>query len=200
MTVLLTPLDIPKIVPNDWEQWWHVWNTNTVNLTKKHKTHNSGYGADNVWKGITLYKNPNSTMTYDCPDLSDTPIAKNISEQVLDNLPCSIMCIRVIENLHSIDFHTDHSVPKQQIRSILWSTYSGSVWDFRLKDEVRNFTLPDDTNTFFYIDKPLEHAAIYDGTKSKGLLWIYGNRPYDNNLQTLAEDSANKFKQHSWVI
>lgn len=139
-------------------------------------------------------------MTYDCPDLSDTPIAKNISEQVLDNLPCSIMCIRVIENLHSIDFHTDHSVPKQQIRSILWSTYSGSVWDFRLKDEVRSFTLPDDTNTFFYIDKLLEHAAIYDGTKSKGLLWIYGSRPDDSNLQTLAEDSAKKFKQHSWVI
>lgn len=207
MTVLFTPLNIPKIVPNDWEQWWDIWNKNTVNLIKKHKTHNSSYGEpgvlkgpNNVWKGITLYQSPNSIMTYDCPNLSDTPIAKNISEQVLDNLPCSIMCIRVIENLYGIDFHTDHAMPKQQLRSILWNTYDDPIWNFKLNDEVRELSLPESSNTFFYVDNPLQHSAIHDSTKSKGLLWIYGHRPFEKSITELAEASAKKFKQHSWEI
>jgi len=200
MTVLYTPLNIPKIVPNDWDQWWDVWNKNTDKLTKKHKTHNPTYGSNDVWNGVTLYQSPNSIMTYDCPDVSDTPVAKNISEQVLDNIPCRIMCIRVIENLHGVGFHTDHSISKQQLRSILWSTYHDPVWYFRLKEEIKQFSLPEDTNTFFYVDNPLEHAAIYDRTKSKGLLWIYGYQPIDSKLTALAESSAEKFKQYAWVI
>lgn len=200
MTVLFTPLSVPKIIPNDWEQWWDVWHNNTSNLTKTHKTHNSNYAVNDTWKGITLYKNSNSIMTYDCPDLSDTPIAKNISEQVLDYIPCNIMCIRVIENLTSIDFHTDHPFPKQQIRSVLWNTYESHIWNFKLHDEVRHFTLPDESNTFFYVDNPLQHSAVYDSSKSKGLLWIYGYKQFDDNIKTLADTSAEKFKQQAWVI
>lgn len=200
MTILLTPLDIPKIVPNDWEQWWEIWHKNKANLTKKHKTHNSSYGANDVWKGVTLFQAQDSIMTYDCPDVSDTTVAKNISEQVLDRLPLRIMCIRVIENLTNIDFHTDHSVPKQQLRSVLWNTYDDPIWKFKLNDEIRQFALPEETNTFFYVDNPLQHAAIYDSNKSKGLLWIYGYKAFENSITVLAEDSAKKFKQQSWVI
>jgi hypothetical protein len=43
MTVLFTPLDIPKIVPNDWDQWWEVWNNKSDKLIKIHNNHNLGY-------------------------------------------------------------------------------------------------------------------------------------------------------------
>ena len=198
MPVLLTPLDIPKIVPNDWEQWWDVWDNKTDKLVKIHNNHNSG--SNELWRGINLYKSSICRVTYDCPDAFDSPVVKNIVEQVFEYIPISIMCIRVIENLMNVPFHSDHAVSRQQLRAVLWSNYTYPVWDFRLKDKIRSFALPDETNTFFYIDKPLEHAAIYDGTKSKGLLCIYGDSPYDNNLQILAEYSAKKFKQYAWVI
>jgi hypothetical protein len=110
------------------------------------------------------------------------------------------MCIRVIENLMNVPFHSDHTTSKQQLRSVLWSNYSDQIWNFKYKDEVRKSSIPNDTNSFYYLDNPLLHSAIYDPTKSKGLLVIYGHHSFDAKLSTLVAKSSEKYKDVAWII
>jgi hypothetical protein len=198
MTILFTPLDIPKIIPNNWDHWWEVWNNKTDKLVKIHNNHNSG--SNELWRGINLYKSSICRVTYDCPDAFDSPVVKNIVEQVFEYIPISIMCIRVIENLMNVPFHSDHTVSRQQLRAVLWSNYTDHIWNFKYNDEVRHASIPNDTNSFYYIDNPLLHSAIYDPTKSKGLLVIYGHHEFDDKLSTIAHKSSEKYKDVAWII
>lgn len=198
MTVLYTPLDIPKILPNDWDEWWHVWNTSTSNLSKTYDNHN--IGANDLWKGVNLYKNPEYKVTYDCADAIPCKVVDNLVEQVFSYIPTKVICIRVIENLQTINYHSDHTYTKQQIRSVLWSNYTDDIWNFKYNSEIKSASIPEDTNTFYYLDHPLEHSAIYDSNKSKGLLVVYGHSSIDTKLLDLATTSASKYKNHAWII
>ena len=38
--ILFTPLDIPKIQPNNWDEWWEFWNNEIRTIIADFKQHN----------------------------------------------------------------------------------------------------------------------------------------------------------------
>lgn len=197
MTILMTPLDVPKIVPNNWDDWWQIWNTHADMLHKTVKNHNSKEGN---WRGLNIYKHTkfNLSTVYSAPSYFSHPVITDLVKQVETNLPIIPFLIRVIENLEVVDPHTDQPFPKDELRCVLWNTYTDPIWKFEYDGEQRNLVLPESTNTFYYKDYPLKHSGIYDEKNTKGIMLIYGAPK--QSFRTLIDHSAEKFKDFSWVI
>lgn len=193
--ILFTPLDIPKIVPSDWDAWWDLWNNHAQLINKKVTNHNPAFGSP--WKGFDLLNEFNHEV-YEAAVAPKHPAADDLIEQVRTHCPFEPTFIRVMENLETIQFHSDVLYPKHEFRSVLWNTYPDSIWMFKYGDIVRQMSLPEDTNSFYYYDYPLKHAAHYDPRYSKGLLIVYGTPKPD--FYEILNISTEKYKEVAWII
>jgi hypothetical protein len=195
--ILYTPLDIPKIVPNDWEAWWKVWETRDF-LVKTTPNHNYDELAHLNWKGVDLYQRPGAMPVYQSPQVEKSPVVDDLVQQVFDAYKVEIDSIRVIENQRKINFHSDNTFPSPQIRSVLWSTYKNPLWKLKYHNEERQMKLPESTNSFYFFDYPLEHEAEYEEDESKGLLVVYSRKFYQSHILNLAKQSSEKYKEYAW--
>jgi hypothetical protein len=156
-TLYYTPLDLPKIQPKNWDQWWEVWNTYSAVISKNEKNHNDTYG---LWKGLDLYRDPSMVLklraagltgvhnpVYNAPYHYQSPVVIDLVHQVISRFPMHVICIRVIENLDEVPPHSDESSPAPNVRSILWSDYTEPIWRFDLDEKSLKMVLPDDTNS-----------------------------------------------------
>lgn len=196
--ILYTPLDIPRIEPNDWEEWWDVWHNNAQFINKSTTNHNST--TRDILRGFDIYNTGNTRLysLYDAVMAPKCNVVDNLLEQIFEHVPIVPKLVRVMENTSSIGAHSDYSTPHDEFRGVLWNTYDDPIWELTYNDEVRKITLPNTTNSFYYKDCPLKHSAIYDSTKTKGLLLVYG--PLKSIHGTLIQESANKYKDYAWLI
>ena len=195
--ILMTPLAIPKIEPNNWGQWWEVWNTYSGLVTKENKNHNDAVGS---WRGMNLYTNSiiKGTTIYSAPTAPKCPVTDDIVNQIRQRIPIVPVVVRVIENLDNVLAHSDHAAPKDELRCLLWNTYTDPVWEFKHLGEARPLILPETTNSFYYKDYPMTHSSKYVSGCSKGILLVYGIvKPEFNKF---IDDSATVFKDHAWVL
>jgi hypothetical protein len=195
--ILMTPLSVPKIQPNNWDEWWSVWNTYSGTATKQQKNQNDAVGS---WKGMDLETNSLFKMptVYSVPKAPSTPVTDDIIRQIKAYIPVEPIVVRVIENLDVVPAHTDNSVPVTEIRCMLWNNYQEPVWEFNYLGEKRKLLLPESTNTFFYKDCPLTHSSIFKKEFTKGVMVIYGI--WKPALRDLVINSAEEFKEVSWVV
>lgn len=198
--VLYTPLDIPKIEPNNWDEWWSIWNTYSGLATKKIKTHNP---YESVWKSLEIYRNPESspvidTIVYDSPRCPDAPVIQDLVKQVQDYYPGLVHYIRVVENQSAVKFHSDHYIPQYQFRTLLWSTNHKLNWLLKTKDEAFCPELPEDSNTFYYYDYHTQHCAPYSPKVSKGIIQAFIS--VDPQIDTLLDRSCKKYENLAWII
>ena len=207
-TLYYTPLDLPKIQPKNWDQWWEVWNKYSNQVTKKQTNHNSTYG---LWRGLDLYRDTGLVKranalgytnvrnpVYDAPYHYQSPVVIDLVHQVISRMPMHVICIRVIENLDRVYPHSDESHPTPSVRCVLWSDYDEPIWHFDLGDESKKMMLPDDTNSFFYLDYPLKHGAIHKPGHTKGILVIYGS-PVKDKFKEMTDRSYLKYKDYAWA-
>ena len=196
--ILMTPLNIPKIVPNNWDEWWSVWNTHAKVISKVLKNHNYTGG---VWRGLDLYTSSvwnKDKEVYTAPHAPASPVIEDLINQIRKHIPIVLFKVRVIENLNIVHFHTDHNYPKDELRSFLWNDYKEPVWTFRHNNIQKSLILPDNTNTWYYKDYPVKHSSIYTPDKSKGVLVIYGSPRTE--FDAFVKDSAETFKEYSWSV
>jgi len=198
--IIYTPLDIPKIEPNNWDEWWDVWNEHAAPIIKRKRTPN--HADYTLWKGFDLYKTPallNKPHAYDAVMAPEVPVILDLIEQVKNHAIFTPVLIRVIENIIPVLPHYDNIIPNSyQFRSVLWNTYKTPIWNFTYENETRNMILPEDTNSFYYLDYPVKHESIHDPLYSKGLLLVYGKLKIETN--ELVERSINKYKDIAWVV
>jgi hypothetical protein len=103
-----------------------------------------------------------------------------------------------VENLVPIPYHSDHTFAIYEFRSLLWNTYPEPVWQFRYQEEVFDMTLPQDTNSFLYLDHVSQHRARHHSLYTKGLLSVTGIDPVGSRiLHTLAKRSAEVYVSHA---
>jgi hypothetical protein len=207
-TLYYTPLDLPKIQPKNWDQWWEVWNTYSAVISKNEKNHNDTYG---LWKGLDLYRDPSMVLklraagltgvhnpVYNAPYHYQSPVVIDLVHQVISRFPMHVICIRVIENLDEVPPHSDESSPAPNVRSILWSDYTEPIWRFDLDEKSLKMVLPDDTNSFYYLDYPLKHSAIYRPGNTKGVLVVYGV-PMKDKFKEMTSRSYLKYIDYTWL-
>jgi hypothetical protein len=201
--IIYTPLDIPKIEPNNWDEWWEVWNTYSAPLTKTRQNHNQiDHIGKTTWKGFDVYRVHDllkNLHAYQAPLVPTSPVILDLIEQVKKHCILTPTLIRVIENVIPVDPHSDLSYPnKYEFRSVLWNTYKTPIWNFTYENEVRDMILPEDTNSFYYLDYPVKHASVYNPSYSKGLLLVYGTQK--NDTTKIVNRSVEKYKEVVWVV
>lgn len=197
--VLYTPLDIPRIEPNNWDEWWGIWNTYSGLATKKIKTHNP---YESVWKALEIYRYTESSpiidnIVYDSPRSPPAPVIQDLVKQVQDFYPGTVHYIRVIENQSNVKFHSDHHSPQYQFRTLMWSTNNKLNWLLKTKEEAFCPVLPEDSNTFYYYDYHTQHHAAYSPKVSKGILQAFIS--VDPKIDDLIERSCKKYENLAWV-
>ena len=199
--IIYTPLDIPKIEPNDWDEWWNVWNNYASPVQKTRANHNYFHKSP-PWKGFDLYRKNDvfkKLHIYEAPLAPQVPVVLDLIEQVTKYCVFNPLLIRIAENLVPILPHSDYKTScKYDFRSILWNTYPTPVWKFDYKNETRDMILPEDTNSFYYLDHPVKHSTIYNALYSKGLLQVYGS--LKSTTAELLNKSTFKYKDVAWVV
>lgn len=196
--VLYTPLSMPRIEPNNWDEWWEVWNKYSGPSVKMYKTHNP---FESTWKWLELYRFTESSpkldnLVYDCPRCPETPVTLDLIRQIKESFPGVVRCIRVIENTSFVKFHSDTSEPSGQFRSLLWSTNQKLNWLLSKNAEIFRPELPEDSNTFFYHDYHTKHCAPLYPNVSKGLIQIFID--YTPELEAVVKQSSIKYQSLAW--
>lgn len=203
-TILYTPLDIPKIEPNNWDEWWAVWKTCAETVIKVKNNHNDNRANDEAntyWRGLELYRYTEQSdvldqMVYRYARAPDVPVVRDIVKQITNAFPNNVCSIVVLENIREVPFHTDGGQTRPHVRTLLWSSNTLVNW-ILLDDNVPwPARLPQETNTFAYLDNPMQHCALYYPTHTKGLIQIH---LLDRDpVYQMMKDGADKFKGYTW--
>ena len=197
--IIYTPLDLPKIEPDDWNTFWEIWNTYSSKLIKIksngiHST--SDVGRSDIWQGLDIYKNSNFN-SWQAPFY-------NIKEQLpklystLISLPISnIRQIRLVSSKLQVDPHSDDMKDIWVARAYFHYTAPEEQWFFTKPGDYygeRSYiTRPVETNWFAYNDKYCWHATDYDEKYPKILLQIFA----DSLSTNLIDSSIEKYKDYT---
>ena len=201
--IIATPLDIPPIVPDDWDVFWEIWNTNADNLVKTHFTpqhpilrpvpNNSMLGRNDIWIGIDIYQTKDSEKrtSWRSPYVDIRDRLPKMYQQCID-LPFQyVSAIRIVKSLKNFPPHADDGRDTWKIRSMLYHPWEEQQWTFSLpnSDKVIPLNLPKETNWFSYNDKHCWHGTTYNPEREKLLVIVDGFVP-----KSLIEKSIEKYK------
>lgn len=199
--IIYTPLDIPKLEPINWDQWWDVWNQHATPIVKTRHNHNYSHESP-PWRGFDLYRKHDifkNLHVYEAPLVPQVPVVIDLIKQIKNYCIFEPLLIRVAENLVPVLPHYDYDHNgRYEFRSILWNTYPTPIWQLNYENETREMILPNDTNSFYYLDKPVKHSAIYNPLYSKGLIKVYGKRK--TTADELITKSISKYKDFVWIV
>lgn len=202
--IIATPLNLPKIEPDNWDIFWKIWNKEAKPLTKIFMNHSESKGQignDNSWIGLDIYKKIYLNTSYDAPffDIkNDLPLM----HELIKSLPLKLMYrVRILQSLIDIPPHTDDNKNKWSIRAMLKCEDPESQWYFTKpyassSDPKYYLKMPPDTNWFAYNDKHCWHGTTYNKKDPKLLIQIYS---VDENLD-LIKQSINKYSNYNIKI
>lgn len=195
--LFFTPIDLPKIEPDNWEVFWNIWNTHSEPLVKvKQNTDLSiaPVGSSHIWTGLDVYKKFNNQMPYIAPYVDISKLLPNMYNQLLDIAP-NLYRVRLLQSQVNIASHTDNNINFWNLRAFLHNTSSYTQWYFTKPNdslgERTYINMPDDTNWFMYNDKHCWHGTDYDPNNKKILLQAFCIGSPMNNL---LDKSSIKYK------
>jgi hypothetical protein len=198
--IVYTPLDLPKIEPDDWNIFWEIWNQHSGKLVKtiSNGPHSdSPVGRSDVWQGLDIYKNPLSLNGWQAPFYDIKEKLPKLYNTII-SLPISnIRQVRLVSSKMKVDPHSDDVKDIWVARAYFHYTHPIEQWFFTRPNEVYGertyITRPIETNWFTYNDKYCWHATDYDSEHPKILLQIFAS----SLSKELVDASIEKYKEHT---
>jgi hypothetical protein len=196
-SIVSSPIEFPKIIPNDWDQWWHLWSREAAPAVKMKKNHN-GAGAN--WVGMNVYVREGvdtvetsgyNIKTVNCPELFPV-LFDNI-----DKFPIILSIMQIVSSRCTIAPHTDNTKPKISIRSMLSDTNLTPTFYYKINSDKKYQTLPADTNTWMYHDNKYKHGSDYHRGYNKHLIIFHGSARRDMLEKNLVD---NEGKYTNFII
>jgi len=201
--IIATPLDIPSIVPDDWDVFWEIWNKNADNLVKTYfipqhplirpAPNNSMLGRNNIWIGMDIYQTSLSEKRtlWSSPYVDIRDKLPKMYQQCMELPFQHVSAIRIVKSLVDFPPHADDGRDTWRIRAMLYHPWDEQQWTFSLpnNDKVIPLKLPKETNWFSYNDKNCWHGTTYNPDREKLLVIVDGYIP-----KSLLEKSIEKYK------
>jgi hypothetical protein len=196
--IVYTPLNLPKLEPDNWEVFWNIWNTHSDVLVKKSVNivnSRSPVGSNNVWVGLDIFSKWNLKVSWDCPyyDISnDLPVMRESIDRL--NLK-TLYRVRLIQSMVDVEAHTDNNTDRWNIRGYLHYTSTQPQWYFtKPRDTIKTYsTMPNDLQWFGYNDKYAWHGSDYDPNHKKILIQLF----FLENVNNLIQDNINVYKEYT---
>jgi hypothetical protein len=185
MTLLATPVDLPKVVPDDWDKWWHIWNTYAQPLKKKTPTPNGMQGGQ--WVGFDVYRNSLFKANYEAAEHDLSLSYPSLFNAIMGPLQPGVTGLRFVESRCAFPAHVDNFMPAWQLRCMFSCPNPSEQWYYTRLDgtDERPLVLAEETNWFAYKDGALKHGTRYDPTKPKILLQVFClPKPLSDLVQT----------------
>lgn len=198
--IIYTPLDLPKIEPDDWSIFWGIWNQYSGNLTKvlPNGNHsNSAVGRNDLWQGLDIYKDPKSYNGWQAP-FYDVKEKLPKLHNTITSLPISnVRQIRLVSSKSDLNPHSDDVKDMWVARAYFHYTSPKEQWYFTRpgdRDGTRTYiTRPSETNWFAYNDKHCWHATEHDHNHPKILLQVFAS----SLSKELIYQSITKYKDYT---
>ena len=191
-------LDIPKIEPDNWDDWWVWWDENAKPMTKIYSSRNGDPGL-NHWHGVQIYgthdegEDPWDIISVDC-----TKLFPKMFETIF-KLPIDIVRIRAVTSKGMFTPHKDHSHPVLSIRINLFDNNPVPTFYYlNFTDKQRKMykqQLPETSNTWIYADHIQDHTTFYHQGHFKILFMIFGTWRSEE-LNELIERSVEKYPDY----
>lgn len=202
--IIFTPIDLPKIEPDNWDKFWEVWNNNAAMLTKKRHnvdTSEASVGSSEVWRGLDIYKLIQGITAWDAPYYDISTEFPNMFDTIIkmQETGLKIYQVRLITSMINVGAHTDDNLDRWAYRSYFHYTSTKSQWYFTKpgdKDGGRHYiNLPKDANWFAYNDKYSWHGTDYDPEHPKILAQLY--LAGQTVATQIALDNIEKYKEYT---
>ncbi len=204
--IIYTPLDLPKIEPDDWSIFWDIWNRYSAPLVKTSMNtpfSDAPVGAKHVWQGLDIYKKDAEPTRWQAPFYDIRDVLPNLYNTLAALNIDKLTRVRLLKSVIDIKSHTDDDLDRWSVRAFFYYPAEKQQWYFTKPGSQSNkkyITMPDDTNWFAYNDKHCWHGTDYDAANEKILLQLYYHGSTPSNLEILIEASKKKFTEHLMEI
>ena len=196
--IVFTPIDLPKIEPDNWDVFWDIWNTHRDYLVKTRVNTTisaTPIGANNLWLGLDIIKKSIGNTSWQAPFFSIKDLLPNMHNSLTTLFPNAT--IRLVQSQTDFRSHTDDNINIWHLRAYLHYTDSKSQWYFTKPHDPHGdrtyINLPESTNWFAYNDLNSWHGTDFDVDNKKILLQVFFN-PLTPNL---LKQSIEKYKDYT---
>lgn len=198
--LVFTPIDLPKIEPDNWVVFWKIWNSFSKPLTKvkmNHEYSTAPIGNVGLWVGLDLYKKVNYAIPWEAPFFDIQHFLPDMHDTI-KSLGPNLIRARIVQSQFPVHSHSDDNIDVWNVRAFLHGKDPHKQWYFtRPNDRLGERTyidMPTDTNWFMYNDKYCWHGTDFYPDNKKILLQLYfiGNPPDE-----LITRSAEKYKDYT---
>lgn len=199
--IVYTPIDLPKLEPDNWDVFWDIWNNNRDYLlkTKVNTTLSlTPVGINDIWLGLDIIKHPFNVRipAWQAPFFDIKHLLPNMHQTLVTLFP-NASVIRLVQSQKNVGSHTDDNANVWHLRAYLHYTSSKSQWYLTkphdLAGDRRYIDLPNSTNWFAYNDLHSWHGTDFDSDNKKILLQIFGNSVSPKLLTV----SIDKYKNYT---
>lgn len=190
-------LDIPKIEPDNWDDWWVWWEKNAKDLTKIYASQNGQPGL-NHWKGVQIYGDTEPFDPWNIETVDCTKEFPKMFENIF-KIPMDIQRIRAVTSKGMFTPHKDHPFPVMSCRINVFDNNPMPTFAYlNFNDKKRkmyNQQLPETSNTWIYPDQTQDHTTFYHAGHFKILFMLLGKWREDE-LNELIEKSIEKYPDY----
>lgn len=187
--IVSTPVDLPRLEPDDWAKWWDLWDTYAQPMVKKGISPNPSSGQ---WIGFDALTTPLFNPVYTAPVLDLEMLYPSFYRQLRDTLPYDIGGVRFCQSQGAFSAHRDNFVPSWQLRCMMHCEDPSKQWYYERRDRTdrRPLVLAPETNWWAYLDGACLHGTEFHPDAKKILVQVYAQQ---KTFHKLAEESKLKF-------
>lgn len=188
--IVATPLNLPRIEPDNWNIFWDIWNEHSADLVKVKQNVSfsaASVGNTSIWKGIDIFRREIREPPASAWSAPFVDIKKSLPKlyNVCSSLPFNeVYRVRLITSLCNITAHTDDDRDRWSVRAYFHYTDNKDQWYLTKphdpKGQRRYLHVPHDTNWFVYNDRHCWHGTDFNPDHPKILLQVYANISNDD--------------------